>query len=681
VIAVNTFVLGDLIFDHLIPVKEKVPPFHPEGGHEKCFDGSRRETIAGGAANSARLAAALSGGRTCLWGLSGHSPWGSFAQILERSQSRDHTIKPIVYHGADSSSHPMNTITRIMEVTGERVSKWLYRIDGVQNTDATHSQADDAISYLEREVCGGRRIDAIILCDHEMGALNRKLIERIGSFATEHGIPLFVDPKRDWEKFDSITVFCSTPNLDQWCAIIQKVAPHAGDYQSEPWWDENLRYAGTRKLFALKSLRHMPNARFHIVKRGQHGAILIAPRTSQVEGALTDSWTIYELPPFNLQGDQPVQIGAGDVLIAAFAIEFIGLQDITDEGSRILRALERANRVVACYLKSEWQRMPSKSNLSQFKNEYPATPEVIEKETILGGVRYLPAAGIHHDLANKSVRGSELVSTDDRFHNIIGALLDDLKLPVPRHAILTAEGGSGKSKFIDVLNRDARTLGYSVWEPPSTSRKSWHNWKSVAKAVDAIAQEWNERKQNASPTPSHLVVVLDEAFKAENCDTLLFGTSGVALLRALLEISVVRLLMIDAGYQDKKPRLNEKEFVDRCREYTLPPLSSRLNDVAYIAAAYCLTTKKAPLLEVSERALLGLINWTLTTGDKNPRSLLDKVEEILAQFPGTGPPLQIHRSHLPDDTKALIGEWDEDENLPKYIRFSWSNRLTPPSGQ
>ena len=156
---VNIFTFGDLVLDHFIPVTEKDPPYqHAEG--ERVFDGHPRRTVAGGAANCARLVAAIGPGRACLWGISGRSPWGSLAEILQ--QHEDATESEVIYLGSHNEALQMNTITRVVCSGPTGVRTRVIRVDDVPHVPVTDSQAHDAFVRLEAEVLE-HGVDAIIL--------------------------------------------------------------------------------------------------------------------------------------------------------------------------------------------------------------------------------------------------------------------------------------------------------------------------------------------------------------------------------------------------------------------------------------------------------------------------------------------------------------------------------------
>src|SRR5260370_31802321 len=94
----HSFIIGDLVIDHTVFVKDTTADHQPKGG-EHIFQVLRRTDMAGGAANCARILAALSDGETYLWGITGRSHWGRFRTILSHAQAVDGSTKAIELRG------------------------------------------------------------------------------------------------------------------------------------------------------------------------------------------------------------------------------------------------------------------------------------------------------------------------------------------------------------------------------------------------------------------------------------------------------------------------------------------------------------------------------------------------------------------------------------------------------
>jgi bifunctional ADP-heptose synthase (sugar kinase/adenylyltransferase) len=111
---INVFVLGDLILDHAIFVGQKGDGSYQRVQDESAYSVHRRTNLAGGAANCARVLAAVSAGRTYLWGVGGRSPWGRFSEVLDQSHVYDAAPGRAVLRGIVDQHAKTNTITRLI---------------------------------------------------------------------------------------------------------------------------------------------------------------------------------------------------------------------------------------------------------------------------------------------------------------------------------------------------------------------------------------------------------------------------------------------------------------------------------------------------------------------------------------------------------------------------------------
>ncbi len=105
----NVFVVGDLVVDRAIFVHNKSTA--QSVGNETVHEVLRRVTTAGGAANSARVLASLSLGRTFLWGVLGRSQWSTFRDILEHCHWLDSAMHSVQLRGVhDETDAAVTTI-------------------------------------------------------------------------------------------------------------------------------------------------------------------------------------------------------------------------------------------------------------------------------------------------------------------------------------------------------------------------------------------------------------------------------------------------------------------------------------------------------------------------------------------------------------------------------------------
>lgn len=655
---VNIFIFGDLVLDHLIPVVEKTRNHQTDKdrGDKIVRDGRPRITIAGGAANCARVIAALNAGRTCLWGLSGRSPWGAFPQILEECHAIDGAEAGVIYHGSHQESHQMNTITRIVNLnpTGQRYRE--FRVDDVHNVPVTGTQARDAVGYLRAE-SKEHRVNAIILNDLDMNALNEALIVEVGEFAALAAIPVFVDPKRNWEKYRSITVECALPNLEEWCYIVD-------DRYDTGDWRKAIHTKDGLERMANRTLRYMPNARFHIIKCDEDGAVFIGPNGS-------DQRVISHIlaHPTAIK-DRTDKLGPGDILCAALVLEYAKTREPLNPRDRVLRALHTASAVVACYLELDWQRVPNRREMLAYKSEQIRSEcEAVVSEAVL---LLPPNEPRITDLADYAIEGSGLVSADKPYRKKIEELIDffdgEWDGQVVRSAILTGRGGDGKSEVCSILETTLPAK-IAVWKEFDSNREKCPD---VDAAVSQIKNKWN----GSEKTTKGLLVVIDEAFSSGL--HLLAKENGKMLLqRSTTSAQSTRFLLIDADYYQHENELSESQFKSRCKLFELPPLESRKGDIPYIFAAGCMKTLRTSRIHgafISEAVFLGVINWVLQSqGSVNSRKIIDAAKDTVAaalrdkDINRSIP--EISKSYLPEEVKVCLGQI---EGKKRFFQFSWS---------
>jgi bifunctional ADP-heptose synthase (sugar kinase/adenylyltransferase) len=656
---VNIFVFGDLVLDHLIPVKDKTRQSQP-AGKETVVDGRPRKTFTGGAANCARLIAAQGSGRTCLWGLSGHSSWGSFPQLLQRSQAIDQADEAIIYHGAHDESHQMNTITRIVYEDPSGKTERHYRIDDVPQIPVTESQVRDALGYLAAEA-DEHEVSAIILNDLDMKALNAPLVNGIGQLAASRTIPVFVDPKRDWSIFRNISILCALPNLREWCYLVDQSA-------HESKWRRGLDSPDSLQRMALRSLSYMPGARFHLIKCDIDGAVLIGPGKPGQRAAC-------HIPAHRTNPGRYTQLGPGDVLVAALALEIAHRKTDTSTIESFLPAVQKASAVVACYLELDWHVMPNRREMAAFTR---ADPAIQARTAVPEGVLLLPVTESRTiNLVDHSIRNSGLVSVDPAYKGVVENLLEFFSSGwdsnSPPSAILTGRGGVGKSDVCSILQTHLSSVRVRVWTDFACHQDAC---PTVAAAVEAIRDTWD---RGASGSQG-LVVVIDEAFS--KAPHLLLGELGKMLLQlSFAPVHPARFLFIDADYHRHVQGISASQFLTRCRLFELPPLSARLKDVPFIFAAGCMKHLEKRLgkpqqrpLRISEAVLTGISNWVLLTPQdkQSAREVISiakiVVDATLSDAGKVSRPPQISKRHLPSTVAETLGP---TERVKTFYEFLW----------
>jgi sugar/nucleoside kinase (ribokinase family) len=627
---VNVFVLGDLVVDHFIPTSKKTRPFQRANVDEVVVEGHRRRTFVGGAANCARLIASLGAGRTCLWGLSGHSPWGSFVQLLDRSQNTAPMTRGIIYLGVHNEAFQMNTITRVIREDEGGGRNRLIRIDDIPYVHVTESQERDALDHLRAEAAA-YGLQAIILNDLDMGALSEGLVRGVIEFASEANIPVFVDPKRNWAKYRELYVTCALPNLREWCDII-------GESDRYEHWRTEILASRSLESIAHKCLQFMPRVDFHVITCDSLGSIVIL----KSESGQRD---IYHIKAHPVGTNSADQLGPGDILVAALAIEFVSMGPSSKPADRILPSLEKANAVVACYMDMNWHQTPSSKDIAAF---------AMNNIEVAGQTRVSEAHIIIPESQNISMDpcmlyDSELVSVDPTYRNAITSLVTFLLEGWNEKtfsAILTGRGGTGKSEIIKILQAELPKIG--VFVRVFTSLSEYREYRSVESLIGHVQRLI---PKEGSKTRSALVII-DEAFTV--AAHLTHGKNGVLLLQEGAQGPCkIRFMFIDANYEDARQKLSTSQFESRCKVFRLPSLDSRHIDIPYVFAAACFReAKNESVIRISETALLKVVDWVLKTGI-NTRTITqianDMVSSALRLAPDSPP--ELSNRNLPDDVK------------------------------
>jgi sugar/nucleoside kinase (ribokinase family) len=631
----NFFVLGDLIIDHTVFVTEPLPHQQKEG--EPIYRVLRRMDTAGGAANTARILAVLNPGQTFLWGLMGESNWGSFRSILENCQRIDGADSNVEFRGAQDETHAqMNTITRLFVVEGDPPDydnlDYKARFDDYGHVHVPEGKRHAVKYYLER-AHAKFPLDGIIINDYDMNGLTKDLVEDIATFANtqeDTPIPLFVDPQHDRSKYEGIEGTAILPDLLEWCYLVDEEDPQA----AESKWRARLNNGRYLKEMAQLSFRFLGNFRYHIIKCGQWGTVVLAPHPKE-----NHKYAVYRVRPhLPRKREPPPQLGTGDVLTAVFAMEFANSDQKTPHDA--LCAFQKANAAVACYHDMPWQHMPSEESVLSAQRKMIA-PEMKAEPSV--GMLFLP-----HDttvrMSAHATRVPGLFSVDAVFRQKLDDLLDDIINGWDARSlmsiILGAPSGCGKSTLKRQLEG---SLGarYEI-KALDYSRPEKINWGNM----DSFFQEL--AKSN-SADGTRVLIMVDEALKRTK-DTLgeKLKRYGVPMLNTA-HAHNIRFLFIDALF---KPGDRTTELTRRCNPHYLSGLDERPKDIPYIAAGRLFelsADENFTSIRIEGQFLLAITNAALAN-KSNPGDLCGWVDKAYTsareQWDGQEP-LTLRFKHLP----------------------------------
>lgn len=646
----NIFVIGDLVIDHTIFVRDATVTHKGIAG-EPIYEVVRRADTAGGAANNARVLAVLSPGKTFLWGLVGRSNWGSFRSILEKCHAIDEADASVEFRGVqDETQAQMNTITRLIMVDDDppNYERPLHkaRFDDYGHLHVADDKRQAVIHYLER-AHDKHTVDGIVVNDLDMNCLTADLIQRIAKFANEQSppIPLFIDPKRMRRRYNAIQGTAILPNLTEWCHLVEQTETDAPQK-----WRAQLRRPEKLAEMAQLSFRFLGNFRYHVITCGEDGAVLIAPHTKH-----DDRYAVYHFPPHPTQKpSRPPQLGCGDVMTAVFALEFSNSDQTPNDA---LLAFQKANAAVASYRDMSWQRMPDLETVEAAQQSMPAPPRPRAEPSI--GMLFLPKKPVI-ELADYETEVPGLFSADATFKERVRELLADIQTgwePRLKSIILGAPSGCGKSTITAALDSSLGNLyGIEVVDYSEIGRVEWDK-------LDAFFARLIKDKARRT---GKLLVVVDEAMKGVTGKNL--KEYGVIMLNAA-HAHNVRFLFIGTEFQRGKRQSINSEFTSRCTAHYLTGLAERPIDIPNIVASRAFqlkTDRRVASLKIEGRLLLAITNATLS--NLNPRVLCNWVDEAHAEaikdWSGRGA-LKMQLKHAPREvmpsgrqaTDAVAGDF------------------------
>lgn len=738
---INVFVLGDLVLDHVIPVRRRPPiEIHPadyttelpkpRDEHELPVRyGLARRNFAGGAAISARLAAAFcNDGRTCLWGLSGRSQWGSFHDILELSQHFDAVATPIMNYASHNEARRLNTSIVIMllpesstqTIAGHRE----YQILDFTTHKVTEAESRSAFDHLKTEQ--ESTIHVVIFADLNLNALSPDLVRVIGNYLYREGVPIVVDTRAPWSRYQNIRVRCAVLSLNQWRDIVKE--------SDRDDWLPTTRDPDARKLEKLREIgilshRHMPlvsNLVIHCFEAHRNkyqGTIVVA-----IKGEATDTesqrpqqptvaeWNdlislqaekikAEEISVYLLQLAQPEppidQIGTMRILSAAVGIGFGKLGFGEDHPPHVIANLvQDAGEILRHYLDpqtSAWHRVPTPD--IHRRGEFPDNNRALPTPAVVtGGELLLPPGDQTINLRVYSLLGSRLTSDDRHYTDEVARIIDffvgddgwlrEGSVDFRKTGIITGQGGMGKSELIKVIKAEARNRNILVWD--EFPCEMCHDANAVKRTLEA---KWNEEGESADG----LLVVLDEAFKEEVGGRFLRGPAGVIFLQRLRELPrPTRACLVDKNFYEflYSGLIEETQFKNRCEIFDLPPITKRMRDLAYIFARSCFDAAfgvpgevdvSNKILKFEEDTLVRAVNWVLGVGlnaqarsetqiVSRGRELVDHATTIGVRLRGSGGTVSnqitVRAADLPRQLRMAPGS---STSSVRSFDFIWTN--------
>jgi bifunctional ADP-heptose synthase (sugar kinase/adenylyltransferase) len=589
----HSFIIGDLVIDHTIFVKETTADHQPKG-NEKIYEVLRRTDTAGGAANCARILAALSDGETYLWGITGKSNWGDFRSILSHAQAVDGSAKAIKFRGiTDETDGQMNTISRLIaEASGTHGGPLFQdRFDEYRHLHVTPEKRKSVLHYLERaryklEDHSKGNLDVIIINDLDYGCLTTESVADISEYAQQYHVPLFVDPKYNGDKYRRIKGKAIMPNLREWCCLV-------GQRQDEMEWRKRIRQSRDLSDIAYLSFLTFGDFDYYIITCDEDGILFIGPSTRSGE---QDRYMICNIPAHAPSPHGKVdQLGSGDVLTAVFAME---LDRISRSGpanhdtEQALTALIRASVVVACYRQMPWHHMPNREVVKEALVRAYQDEKYGRSSPIYVGTKESPRIGMKYLPKDEQIVLSEYntivpgwFSDHDLFCEKVQVLLDAcLSKHWGKHIVLGAPTGCGKTRFYMYLRGLAEKAGIEF---------------TLASTKEDIESVMSGLAKRGRTQGAHSIVVVDEALK-HGFQALNFALDTIDKCGE----HGVRLLLIDTGFFNDSPLDDpaNAEFERRVEQHFLVPPNKRPGDIPLIIAGIIL--EHSPVVEIRGDFLL-----------------------------------------------------------------------------
>lgn len=656
----HSFVIGDVVIDHTIFVRD-IKKERQQRGNEGIYEVLRRTDMAGGAANCARILAALSTGQTYLWGVVGRSHWGSFRAILEHSQAVDGSQNNIEFRGVrDETNAQMNTVTRLIvtrESNGEEGFRFGDRFDETHHLHIPPGKRETALYYLKRaheKLSGDQKgkLDIILIDDFDLGCLTDSIVRRIAEFAERQRIPLFVNPRYENKKYKAVKGTAIIADLKEWCRLVGE--------PDEKAWRHLIQGNENLSGMAYRSFLHLGNFEFYVIRCEGVGTVFMGPNLNQAASA---EYLIAKIPDWRIPSETKTssltfrQVGVTDVMMAVFAMEFhrlAGEQDLSHKRSMAaLEALSRAIVMMACHRDLSWHRMPTTEDVMTVFQKASQRP----KHDLSGkafvkrhfgsprkGLMYLPKSREIVLSDHKTCVPGFYSEANSEFGDSLCSFVNDFSSEdISKHIILSAPGGCGKTTLVNFLKDEAHKLKIDF--------RFVEGLESVTQTKHAINSFW-------SLPPKHdqsraRILAIDEAL---GC-----GFGDLERARVWLDEAKrrsVRFLLVDAGFTSRLRNSSYREqVIDRCHLYTLMTPDKHPYDIPYIVASLAIaqTENKVSSLQMQGGFLLAFIDGMINESTIRPweEQMKQAMRPLLPSF-SAAKAAKVPTSALPPKTKVYL---------------------------
>lgn len=291
----NILIVGDVMLDHKmvgIEAKYEIVQKHQiiESGGEVYMVDDEHKTL-GGAADIAWAFSEVS--HVTLIGVIGLDCEGTTLKTL--CENRKISFKPIV------TDEVLTTTKIYLHRLTEGPAKDVIRFDR-ENRDLMTSHCnkenvqDDIINKINEAI---KNINCIVIKDHQKGMISKELVKKISETASNNNIPLYVDPKYDWEKFEDVKIAAILPNMKEAASGVYDIEKEKRKILE----GDNVCKLNDNEYETL--VRKYSNCDNFIIKAASKGAVILS-RNANPE----------EIKPFLMGDDFKTDVGCGDVFDA-----------------------------------------------------------------------------------------------------------------------------------------------------------------------------------------------------------------------------------------------------------------------------------------------------------------------------------------------------------------------------